>query len=91
MLVVKRRFSAFSGSDLEILLRAQEIKHLVLTGIVTSGVVLVTALEAADMDFRITILSDLCADADPDVNDFLLQKVLSQQCDVITSDQWING
>ena len=36
--VVKRRVSAFTGNDLEVLLRSFNIKHLVLTGIATSGV-----------------------------------------------------
>src|SRR4051812_25742445 len=39
-IVTKRRVSAFAGSDLEVLLRAGEIRHLVLCGISTSGVVL---------------------------------------------------
>ncbi|HEY2720376.1 MAG TPA: isochorismatase family cysteine hydrolase, partial [Chitinophagaceae bacterium] len=40
--VTKRRVSAFSGSDLEVILRANNIQHIVLTGIATSGVVLST-------------------------------------------------
>ncbi len=40
--VTKRRVSAFSGSDLAVLLRARRIDHLVLAGIATSGVVLST-------------------------------------------------
>jgi nicotinamidase-related amidase len=48
IVVTKRRVSAFSGSDLEVVLRAQDISHLVLCGIATSGVVLSTLREAAD-------------------------------------------
>ena len=59
---VKRRVSAFTGSDLEVVLRAQDIRHLVLAGVATSGVVLSTVREAGDKDFRITVLSDCCAD-----------------------------
>ena len=50
-MVTKLRASAFTGSDLEIILRAQGINHLVLSGLVTSGVVLSTLLEAADKDY----------------------------------------
>jgi Isochorismatase family len=35
--VTKRRVSAFAGSDLEVVLRARGISHLVLAGIATSG------------------------------------------------------
>ena len=39
IIVTKRRVSAFACSDLDVILRAGEIDHLVLTGIATSGVV----------------------------------------------------
>lgn len=88
--VVKRRVSAFSGSDLEILLRAGGIEHLVLTGIATSGVVLSTLREAADKDFQLTVLSDLCVDFDSEIHAVLTQKVFPKQAEVLTSRQWIN-
>ena len=47
-----------TGSNLEVLLRGMNINHIVLTGVSTSGVVLSTAVEAADKDFQITILAD---------------------------------
>jgi len=37
IVVTKRRVSAFSGSDLDVVLRSQDISHLVLCGIATSG------------------------------------------------------
>ncbi|MBO0790509.1 MAG: cysteine hydrolase, partial [Ktedonobacteraceae bacterium] len=40
IVVTKRRVSAFTGSDLEVIVRAQGMTHLVLCGIATSGVVL---------------------------------------------------
>jgi len=58
IVVMKRRVSAFSGSDLEVVLRAQDITHLVLCGIATSGVVLSTLREAADKDYQLTVLAD---------------------------------
>jgi nicotinamidase-related amidase len=51
--VVKRRVSAFSGSDLDVLLRAAGADTLVLAGIATSGVVLSTLRQAADLDYRL--------------------------------------
>jgi hypothetical protein len=48
LIVTKRRVSAFTGSDLEVVLRAAGTEHLVLTGIATSGVVLSTLRQAAD-------------------------------------------
>jgi nicotinamidase-related amidase len=89
VIVVKRRVSAFAGSDLEIVLRSQGIQRLVLCGIATSGVVLSTLREAADKDYRLTVLSDCCADMDAEVHNLLLTKIFPRQAGVITADQWI--
>lgn len=88
-IVIKRRISAFSGSDLEVVLRAKNIRHLVLTGVAASGVVLSTTREAADKDFQLTILSDGCADPDPEVYRVLTEKVFVRQADVMTIDEWV--
>ena len=86
--VVKRRVSAFTGSDLEVILRAFGIRHLVLSGISTSGVILSTIREASDKDYRLTILADCCADGDEEVHRVLTTKVFPRQADVMTSDEW---
>lgn len=88
IIVTKKRISAFTGSDLEVLLRAQSIGHLVLTGISTSGVVLSTLREAADKDFRLTVLSDGCTDADEEVHRVLTTKVFPRQAEVMTIADW---
>jgi nicotinamidase-related amidase len=91
VVVTKRRVSAFAGSDLEVVLRGGDVQHLVLCGVSTSGVVLSTLREAADKDYRLTVLSDLCADPDPEVHRLLLEKVFPRQAEVVTSEQWIRG
>jgi nicotinamidase-related amidase len=89
IVVTKRRVSAFSGSDLEVVLRAQDISHLVLCGIATSGVVLSTLREAADKDYQLTILADCCVDSDEEVQRVLLSKVFPRQAEVIQSSAWM--
>ena len=91
MIVTKRRVSAFAGSDLEVILRAHRIEHLVLTGFATSGVVLSTLREAADKDYRLSVLSDGCADLDEEVHAVLLNKIFPRQADVMTAAQWAEG
>jgi len=87
--VVKKRVSAFTGSDLAVLLRSMSVNELVLTGIATSGVVLSTLREAADRDYQLTVLTDACADADEEVQRVLLGKVFPRQAAVITTEQWV--
>jgi nicotinamidase-related amidase len=73
--LTKRRGSAFSGTDLEAILRARGITDLALAGIATSGVVLATLIDAVDRDYAVTVLRDCCADAEPEVHDFLLERI----------------
>lgn len=87
-IVTKRRISAFTGSDLEVLLRGYGANALILAGVATSGVVLSTIRQAADMDFRLTVLSDACADRDEEVHRVLMQKVFPRQATVLTVDDW---
>lgn len=91
IVVTKKRVSAFAGSDLDLVLRSGEIDTLVLTGIATSGVVLSTLRQAADLDFGLTVLSDGCLDADPEVHRVLTEKVFPRQADVITIDEWVTA
>ncbi len=89
ILVDKKRVSAFAGSDLEVILRANRIDTLALCGIATSGVVLSTLREAADKDFIIEVLSDCCADRDPDTHQFLVDKIFPRQAQVLGSQSWL--
>ncbi len=87
-IVTKKRVSAFAGSDLDMVLRAGEITSLVLTGIATSGVVLSTLRQAADLDFELTVLADACADRDEEVHRVLTEKVFPRQATVTTVSEW---
>lgn len=87
-IILKRRVSAFAGSDLDVLLRAAQADILVLAGLSTSGVVLSTLRQAADLDYRLTVLSDACADGDEEVHRVLMEKVFPRQAVVTTTDEW---
>jgi nicotinamidase-related amidase len=88
VVVTKKRVSAFAGSGLQLVLRSREVIHLVLGGIATSGVVLSTVRAAADQDYELTVLEDLCLDADEEVHRVLTQKIFPRQADVIPSADW---
>lgn len=85
--LTKPRISAFEGTDLKVLLRSKNIDTLVLFGIITSGVVLSTALEAMDQDYRVLIVRDACADSDPELHTCLLDRLLAKRTDVVTAAQ----
>jgi nicotinamidase-related amidase len=56
--LVKTRYYAGAGNQLEIILKAQGITHVVLSGLRTSGVVLSTAYRLYDLDFDVVVVSD---------------------------------
>ncbi|MCU1458900.1 MAG: isochorismatase hydrolase [Actinomycetia bacterium] len=91
VVVTKRRVSAFTGSDLDVVLRSLGVDSLVLTGIATSGVVLSTLRQAADLDFQLTVLEDGCMDADPEVHRVLMEKVFPRQASVMSATDWIDA
>ncbi|OCB09900.1 hypothetical protein A5717_24410 [Mycolicibacterium porcinum] len=86
--ITKTRVSAFSGTSLDRQLRGRGIDTLCLAGISTSGVVLSTVRDAADRDYRLFVLSDVCADADATLHDFLVRYVLPQHADMVTVADW---
>jgi nicotinamidase-related amidase len=86
--VTKRRVSAFAGSDLDVVLRALDARHLVLCGLSTSGVVLSTLRAAADQDYALTVLRDACADPDEEVHRVLTEKVFPRQAEVLDAGAW---
>src|ERR1700688_4894701 len=61
IVVDKDRYCAFSGNDLKEILRSGGIKHLVMAGLSTSGVILSTFTLAVDEDYSMKILSVACA------------------------------
>jgi nicotinamidase-related amidase len=87
IVVVKRRVGAFSTTDLETILRAKNIDTLVLFGISTSGVVLSTVRWAADMDYRMVVVADACADRNEEVHRVLTEKVFPWQATVVTAQE----
>ena len=84
-MVTKKRIGAFTGSDLDVVLRSLGSRHLILLGIATSGVVLSTARAAADLDFELTVVADCCADQDEEVHRVLTQKVFARSSTIATA------
>jgi nicotinamidase-related amidase len=89
IIVTKRRVSAFVGSDLEVVLRGLGVDQLVLFGLSTSGAVLSTVRMAADMDFGLTVLGDMCVDRKEDVHRVLVEQVFVKQARVVRGEDWI--
>lgn len=91
VVVGKHRVNALYGTDLDIVLRANDIETLIILGYATSGVVLSTVRYAADLDYRLIVVEDCCSDQQEDVHDFLTQRVFPRQADVVASEDVIKA
>jgi nicotinamidase-related amidase len=86
VLVSKCRASAFTGSDLELVLRSSGIDTLVVAGVATSAMVAATVYDAADRDFRVCVASDVCADPVEAVHEFLIGTLFpARGIDIVTA------
>lgn len=68
IVITKHRFSAFYGTDLEIILRGLGVNTVVITGVTTENCCHATARDAFFRDFQVIFLSDATATGDyPDL------------------------
>ncbi len=65
--VVKARHSVFYETQLEYLLRQEEVDRLYLTGQVTEQCILYSALDAYVRHFSVSVVTDAVAHIDPDL------------------------
>ena len=91
VVVTKHRVGAFAGTDLDMILRANDIETLLLAGITTSGVVLSTVRHAFDADYRLVVVADCCSEPDDGIHRVLIETIFAQQAAVVTSRDVVAG
>jgi nicotinamidase-related amidase len=62
----KRRYDAFHGTDLDLLLRSRRIENLVCCGVTTHVCVMSTVFTARHLDYRVLLPRDAVAAVSPD-------------------------
>jgi ureidoacrylate peracid hydrolase len=73
--IIKRRHSGFNRTPLDLLLRSQNIKTVVLGGVASNVCVEATAREAADNDYYVVFLGDGSAAAQQAWHDATLRTI----------------
>jgi nicotinamidase-related amidase len=66
---LKARYSAFDHTALVLLLRDLEVERLLLAGGATERCLVQTAIDARELDFKVTILTDACATIDQELEE----------------------
>lgn len=57
----KRRYDAFMGTDMDLLLRDLKVKNLIFTGVCTDICVISTIHHARNLDYKVAVLTDCTA------------------------------
>jgi nicotinamidase-related amidase len=86
LVVTKHRSSAFVGTNLDLLLKANQVKTVVIIGEQTPGCVEATYRDAAYHDFYNVLVEDCVAGRDRELHDASI-KVQKARHDVCTMDQ----
>ena len=88
LVLTKQRTGPFTTTNLNEVLKKMGVDTLVLMGIATQGCVLTTVRCAADMDYKLIVVSDCCANPPSAVvNRILMENVFPAQASVLTAQQ----
>ncbi|GAA0380148.1 hydrolase [Microbispora corallina] len=85
ILVTKRNWSAFYGTDLDLHLRRRGVTQIVLTGVATSIGVESTARAGHEHGYHVTIATDAVTDADADAHRNSVEKVFPRLAETGTT------
>lgn len=85
--VEKRRFSAFYGTDVEVILSSIGTRSLVICGVTTNVCVESTARDAAQRNYRTYVVADAVAEVDPAKHAHALSTLAQFFCAVVRSEE----
>ena len=72
-IVVKHRYSAFRGTNLDLILRSRGIQTVILTGVATNACVESTGRDVYMHDYYLVFVSDCTATTSQDAHDYTLK------------------
>lgn len=87
--ITKQRFSAFFGTDLDIILRGLGTKNVYLTGTQYPNCVRSTAVDSMSLDYHTTVITDCCSAASDEVANANIFDLRNMGIPCIPSDQII--
>jgi len=85
--VTKKRWGAFSGTDLNAYLQGRGVTQVVITGISTSAGVESTARSAYESGYNVVIVTDAVTDRDLDVHRNSVEKIFPRLAETTTTDE----
>ena len=88
VVLTKKRTGPFTTTNLNEVLKTLGADTLILFGIATQGCVLTTVRCGADLDYKLVVVSDCCANPpSEEVHRVLMEKVFPGQASVVTAKE----
>jgi len=75
LVIPKRRYSGFYGTDLDLSLRESEVKELILTGVCTNICILYTAADARMRNYQVVVPHDCVTSFNEEAHQFALREL----------------
>lgn len=89
LVITKRHWGAFAGTDLEAKLRERGVDTVVLTGIATNLGVESTARQGTGLGFAFVVVEDACTTFNAEMQEFALRTIFPRLARVRTTDEVI--
>jgi len=90
ILVTKRTWGAFAGTDLEARLKARGVTQVVIAGVATATGVEATARQAYEQGFNVTLALDAMTDMRAEAHDYSIKNVFPRLGETGTAEEIID-
>lgn len=90
IVVIKRRWSAFFGTELEILLKRLKIENLIVTGVQTPNCIRATVYDALSLDYDVIVISDATASSSKKIQKYNLSDMENIGVKLLSTEEIID-
>ena len=90
IVITKRQWSAFSGTEFDLQLRRRGVTGIVLTGVATSIGVDSTARAAHEHSYNVTFAADAISDLDSAAHEHAMTKIFPRLGEIDTAERIIS-
>lgn len=84
IVIVKRQWGAFTGTELDVQLRRRGIKTIVIGGVATNFGVESTVRHGWELGYEFAVVEDLCASVSAELHDVAISTILPRLSRVVT-------
>lgn len=89
--ILKPRFSAFFGTELDLILRRLGVRTLLLAGTTTPNCIRTTCYDGISLDYNIAVLSDCTSSATEEIQRANLKDMANIGAQILTSAELMSG